>query len=135
MTWTYVSPASSVKDQVRFLISDTNSLDQKVSDEEINYSLSLYPDPSLAAAYVLRPVILRLEMYSYSGEGRAFADFRGIAKRLSELVNALDPGGVTTGGSSSVLPTFGGISLSKKQTIYSDPDAVQAYFTRDGFDE
>lgn len=40
MTWSYSgNPASSNKDEVRFLIGDTDTTDQLLSDEEINYTL------------------------------------------------------------------------------------------------
>lgn len=50
MAWTYSgNPASSNLDLVRFLIQDTDSTDQLLSNEEINYVLSVYGDPYLAA--------------------------------------------------------------------------------------
>ena len=50
MTWTYSgNPASSALDEIRFLIGDTNTADQLLSNEEINYLYTAYGDPYAAA--------------------------------------------------------------------------------------
>lgn len=50
MTWTYSgNPGASDLDEVRFLIQDTNTNDQLLSNEEINYLLAAYGDPYSAA--------------------------------------------------------------------------------------
>ena len=50
MAWTYSgNPGASNLDLVRFLIQDTNSADQLLSNEEINYLIGVYTDPYLAA--------------------------------------------------------------------------------------
>lgn len=53
MSWSYSGdPSSSDLDLVRFLIGDTDTNDQQVTDEEINYMLGIYGSP-YAAAYNL----------------------------------------------------------------------------------
>ncbi len=50
MTWSYTGdPSSSNKDAVRFIIGDTNTTDQLLSDEEINWLLGQYGSPSKTA--------------------------------------------------------------------------------------
>ena len=50
MTWTYSGdPGASTLDEVRFLIQDTDTDDQLLSDEEINYLADAYGDPYSAA--------------------------------------------------------------------------------------
>lgn len=50
MTWTYSgNPGSSSRDEVRFLIQDTDTDDQLLSNEEIDYLLTSYGDPYSAA--------------------------------------------------------------------------------------
>jgi hypothetical protein len=45
VTWTYSDPAGDRKDEVRLLVGDTDTTDQMVSDEEIDYVLTQYvPD-------------------------------------------------------------------------------------------
>jgi hypothetical protein len=50
MTFTYSgNPGASALDEVRFLIQDTDSTDPLLTNEEINYLLTAYGDPYLAA--------------------------------------------------------------------------------------
>ena len=50
MTWTYSgNPGSSTRDEVRFLIQDTDTTDQLLSDEELNYLVTAYGDAYGAA--------------------------------------------------------------------------------------
>jgi len=49
--WSYDGyPADNLKDEVRFLVRDTDITDQLLSDEEIYYLLSIFPNPIAAAA-------------------------------------------------------------------------------------
>ena len=51
MTFTYSgNPGDSALDEVRFLIQDTDTNDQLLSDEEINYLLNAYNDDAFGAA-------------------------------------------------------------------------------------
>ena len=50
MTWSYSgNPGSSLLDEVRFLIQDTDTDDQLLSNEELNYLVTAYIDPYSAA--------------------------------------------------------------------------------------
>lgn len=50
MTWTYSgNPASSALDEIRFLIGDTDTNAQLLSNEEINYLYDAYGDAYAAA--------------------------------------------------------------------------------------
>lgn len=50
MTFTYVGPATSDRDKVRFLIQDTDSTNPHMTDEEINWLISEWADVYDAAA-------------------------------------------------------------------------------------
>ena len=51
MTWTYSgNPGASARDEVRFLIQDTDTTDQLLSNEEIDYLLTAYHSDAYAAA-------------------------------------------------------------------------------------
>lgn len=50
MTFTYVGPATSDRDKVRFLIQDTDSTNAHITDEEIAWLLTEWADPYDAAA-------------------------------------------------------------------------------------
>lgn len=50
MTFTYVGPATSDRDKVRFLIQDTDSTAPHMTDEEINWLIAEWADVYDAAA-------------------------------------------------------------------------------------
>lgn len=50
MTFTYVGPATSDRDKVRFLIQDTDSTAPHMTDEEINWLITEWADVYDAAA-------------------------------------------------------------------------------------
>lgn len=61
MTWTYSgNPGASTLDEVRFLIQDTNTNDQLLQDEELNYLITSYGDPYSAAVAAVSALIARL---------------------------------------------------------------------------
>ena len=50
MTWSYSGdPGSSTRDEVRFLIQDTDTDNQLLSNEELDYLITAYIDPYSAA--------------------------------------------------------------------------------------
>lgn len=58
MTWTYSgNPGASDRDEVRFLIQDTDTNDQLLSNEEIDYLLTSYVDPYSAAVAAIVSLI------------------------------------------------------------------------------
>lgn len=57
MAWTYSgNPASSARDEVRFLVGDTKTADQLLQNEEIDYLLAKYPNPHTSAAEAARAI-------------------------------------------------------------------------------
>lgn len=95
MTWTYSgNPASSEKDAVRFLIGDTDTSDQLLSDAEINYVIvesggSRY-QAAHDAAYAIAGKFSRMAQsksvgdlsISYADRARAYFE---LANELLEL--------------------------------------------------
>lgn len=58
-TWNYsADPASSSKDQIRFLIGDTDSRDQLLSDQEIDWLISSAGTTNEAAAQACEAIIV-----------------------------------------------------------------------------
>ena len=46
MSWTYSGdPSTSSRDEIRFLVGDTDSTDQLIENEEIDYVLVVHADP------------------------------------------------------------------------------------------
>jgi hypothetical protein len=100
MTWSYSGdPAASEKDAVRFLIGDTDTNDQLLSNEEILYTISLTGDVYEAAhdsAYAIASKFSRMASsksvgdMSISFSNRA-TDFYAVADRMSKLQAMRNP--------------------------------------------
>ncbi len=124
MTWSYTgNPADSDKDAVRFWCGDTDSTDELVQDEEIAYVLTLQPEVKLAAADVCDAIAAELSRQADKRVGdvqesmsqRAIA-FEALATKLRNRAASL------------ASPKFGGLSISEKETLDQDRDAVQPSF-------
>ena len=133
MTWSYLYPSQTPageRDKVRFLIGDTLECDPLVQDEEIDFALSEFSDIRLASALVLRTIAARfgrqndLTVGSVSVSG-SNAKVQGFLKLAQEY----DPNGLTL-GVAIVLPRFGGLQISEKETFDEDDDAVQPVFRK-----
>lgn len=124
MTWSYTAPTSGNKDAVRFLIGDTDTTDQQLSDEEITYVLSQYSSLYMAAANCCdalankfsRQVQKTVGKISLAANQRATA-YREAAALLRSKRNA-----------EGLAMFIGGRSLSDKQSFGDNADAVQPSF-------
>jgi len=135
VTWSYTDPSASDKDAVRFLVGDTSSADPQVTDEEIDWSLTQHSKIRYAAALVCRALAAK---YSKCAVSVSIGDIStsnaaAVAKEYAERAKELDPSGITK-GTAIVLPKFGGLSISEKETLAGDTDAVQPSFSR-GMDD
>ena len=131
MTWNYSGdPGNSNRDSVRFLVGDTCPDDPLVQDEEIAYALSRFPKVELAAALVLRSLAAKLSREVTNRVGEISSNCSDLAKAYSDRAKALDPGGIVISSSMLVLPSFGGLSISEKETLDADSDAVQPSFRK-----
>jgi hypothetical protein len=131
VTWNYSGdPADSDRDSVRFLVGDTCPEEPLVQDEEIAYALSRFPKVELASALVLRTLAAKLSRQVTSRVGEISENCSDLAKAYSDRAKELDPGGIVTSEGLLVLPSFGGLSLSEKETLDADTDAVQPAFRK-----
>ena len=113
MTWTYNGdPASSALSAIRFLIGDTDTADQLVTDEEIAWLNTESGDTptSLTALYKA-----------------SAAAARAIAAKFSPLAaQAAADAGVP-------IPFAGGISVADKTNREADTDRVEPFFKTNQF--
>jgi hypothetical protein len=132
MTWNYSgNPASSDLDEVRYLVGDTDSTDPLVQDEEINYAIGKQSTLELAAAQVLRALAAKYSRWSnYSVGEVSVSDVAAIAKAFKERADELDPMGLTLGDSALCAPSFGGLTITGKESLDEDTDAVQPMFKK-----
>lgn len=132
MTWTYNSTSigSSGLATVRFLIGDTNTNDQLVTDEEISAVLSnITANNYLAGALVLD----RLTGY-YSRQ--ADTDNEGLNVKGSQRAQAFAKQAATLRRQAYTSATVfvGGRSKATKEDREAESDLVQPAFTRDMHD-
>lgn len=130
MTWSYSGdPASSDKDAARFHAGDTETTDQLATDEEFNFALLDQPDPRLAAAVVLEALAARFSRQADKRVGQ-------ISEQLSQRAEAFAARAkdLRRLASSKALPVFGGLSISEKDSLDQDTDAVQPSFRIGQFD-
>lgn len=118
MSWTYSNDFTTTKDQVRFLIQDTNTSRQLVTDEEIEWLVSTEANVYTAAAMACETLVTKAGSIKskWVGDLRIVYDasyYRNLAMSLRAR------------GSSHQVPFAGGISISDKQTQENDSDAVQ----------
>lgn len=129
MTWTYDPSLPTDKDTVRFYVGDTDTNNQLVQDETIEAMLVLYPAPKMAAAVICRSLAAQFARDVNYKVGDVSENSSDIAKFYKDLADELDPHGLTQ-ETPIALPSFGGRSLSEKETLNSDTDAVQPAFFR-----
>lgn len=100
MAFTYVDPTSGTRDEIRFLIQDTDSTDPHFQDAEINYLFGEWGnvyDAAIAAAEIISGQYAHKTNYSRSigdlsiseSYGASAAEFRALAQRLMAIRDRL----------------------------------------------
>lgn len=134
MTWTYTGdPNDSARDAIRFLVGDTDSTDQLITDEEIAWVNSEVSGSATATTHLYRAAArtahaiaakftrladqqigdLRVTMSQKAAAARA------LAESLTEIA-ATD--------SAVPIPYAGGVSVDDKDTRDQDTDRVDPFF-------
>lgn len=131
MTFEYSGdPATSAKDEVRFLIGDTNDEDQLFQDEELLYLLASSSTREAAVqacgvlagryAMLVDKVVGDLQIM-YSQRARAY-------REQAKLIAAGGAGGFNP------VPFVSGVSISEKESVEANLDRVPSTFRR-GMDD
>lgn len=139
MTWTYSGdPATNARDSIRFLVGDTDTNDQLVSDEEIAWtnnqvtgSDSATTDLYTVAYRVLVAIASKFSRLADQQVGDmrvSMSQKADNARRQAEELKAL------AGRENTVpVPYAGGISISDKQIDRDNADRVDPFFTTGQF--
>ena len=123
------NPASSSKDQVRFLIQDTAATNQQATDEEIDWVISTEANIYMAAALVMEMVARRSSGIVSKKVGDLSITYRSPAAMLEEAKTLR-----ARGRSAYQIPTAGGISVSEKLSHEQDTDIPKPSFKRNRMD-
>lgn len=127
MSWNYSGdPSASPLDEVRFLVQDTDTTDQLVSDGEVNYALSTEGSAFRAAASICDAIALKLGRQMDSKGDTSY-----IAREKYEQYKQMAVELRTKASKSAVTLFAGGITHSQKDAQEQDRDRVQPAFTRE----
>jgi len=139
MTWTYSGdPATNARDSIRFLVGDTDTNDQLVSDEEIAWTNSEVTGSGTATTdlyTVAYRVMIAIASKFSRLANQAIGDMRvdlsqkaDNARKQAEELRAL-------AGRENLVPVpyAGGISISDKLIDRGNSDRVDPFFTSGQF--
>ena len=128
MTWTYSDPSANDKDAVRFLVGDTDTNDQLVSDEEIAFFLDEFPSSTYhAAAEVAETIAAQFAReVSHSGDGLSYSaeQLQSNYAELAERLRAQAKRRYRSGAG----PYVGGISWREREMADADQDKIPSSF-------
>jgi len=126
MSWSYSgNPAASTLDKVRWLIGDTDTSDQQLSDEEINAALVVSgDDPYTAAISCVEALIAKYSRKVTKSMGDLSINYGDIVANYRSLLGDIRRRATLQ----LCTPYAGGISISDKQTDEADSDRVQPSF-------
>lgn len=127
MTWTYAGdPSISTLAALRFLIGDTITGDQQLSDEEINFISTSFTDKNLAAAELCEAIAAKYARLVDTtngdlqlGASKKFDHYTTLSQKYRKKGNKL------------ALMWSGGRIITEKQTSEADTNLVQPSFRRD----
>jgi hypothetical protein len=140
MTWTYSGdPASSALDAIRFLVGDTDTTDQLLSDEEIawiNYEQSgssvSTTDLYYSAHYACHAIGAKLARLADTNIGDLRITLSQKAQGYRALATDLM---VHANRQNAPIPYAGGISVSDKQIDLENSDLDRTYFKSGQFQD
>jgi len=126
MTWTYTDPSTSDRDAVRFLVGDTDTSDQQVTDEEIAYAISSEGSVKTAAAFVCRTIAAKYARFVDKSVGDLKLSYSQRQTAYIKLAEKFE----SDSSISNAAPYAGGISRADKETVETDDDRVDPRFRR-----
>ena len=126
MTWTYIDTLATNRDRIRFLIGDTDTNNQLLSDDEIVWVVTQEENVYGAAATACRAIAGKLAReISRSSEGfsKSLSD---QYRHYTELAETLD----AKRGMTYAIPSFPAGSIDSKDALVEDTDIPRYDFKR-----
>ena len=125
MTWTYGGdPAANDRDSVRWLVGDTDTTDQLVQDEEIAYALGEFGGPIHAAVVTCEAIAAKFARLVDKKIGSLNIKASQRADEYQVRANVLK----RRIGTDLAEMFVGGTTISEKETLAADEDAIQPSF-------
>ena len=120
--WSYSgNPNESAKDQIRFLVGDTDESDPLLLDGEINYLLSQYPQPQgvfNAAIRACETIMAKFSRMVDESVGGVKISFSQRMKAMNLTKTML----IQRIATETIKPYCGGISISDMQQVAQNAD-------------
>ena len=132
MSWTYGGdPLANTRDELRFLVGDTDTSNQLLNDAEIAYANAQFPgNVKLAAAYAAKAIAAIFSRRADKQVGDLRITYSQQMKQYLDLAKKFEAEGSRAGA----RPYAGGITVSDKQAVNLDADRVKPSFRRGEFD-
>ena len=139
MSWSYdatdldTTTSSGRLNTVRFLVGDTETLDQQVQDEEVTFALSENGNNVyLSAAWVARAIASKYaRRVTTQLDGALQANYSDLSKQYMQLADQLEYQGKTSGAAVGILA--GGITKSSIEAARANTNRIEGSFRRDRF--
>lgn len=133
MSWNYnvATLNTDQKNQIRFLIGDTNSNDQQLQDEEIVFALTLRSSIWGAAATSCASLAASFSRRADTTTGELRTLYSSISRAYNARAAYYEGKSIELGGA---MPLVGGISIADKLAAEADPDRVPPEFNRSMMD-
>lgn len=130
--WTYSGdPSNSDRDAVRSWIGDTDPSSPLLMDSQIDFILTKFPNPMLAAANCCRSIGSTFSRKVSKRVGDLSINYSDMAKQFFTLAKELETQGNTFG----LAPYSGGTSKSDMMTVDQNTDRVKPPFSLEQFDD
>lgn len=129
MAWTYVTPIATTKDEVRLLIGDTDTTDQQLLDEEINYFVVQESSAVRAAARACETLAAKYARKMNKKMGDLSIEAEKLSKHYMDLATRLFDQGRSTG-----VPTAGGIEVADRNANQDDDSVTHNAIRRNMHD-
>lgn len=127
MAWTYGGdPSANDRDEVRFLVGDTDTSDQLVNDAEIAYAVAEEADNLMAAARIAKAIAAKFARLVDKSVGDLSISYNQRQEAFLNLASELE----TRSNRSGAAPYAGGISVSDKETVEDNTDRVEPSFKK-----
>lgn len=122
------APSPGTNDEVYFLVGDTDTTNQFLTDAEVAYLISTYGPGLLAASYAARTLSAKFASRASVSVGDVSEQAGDLSKHFADLAAMLEAK-IAAGAS----PTFGGVDVAKVEEAKADDSQVQPAFQRDQF--
>lgn len=135
MAWTYTNnPANVPRDAVRLLVGDTDTTDQKATDEAIAFFLSQAAnDTYLAAALSARSIAATYATYVDTKFESVSSDYSQLRDNYYALASRLEAQAKKYGSTGLGVPAAGGLTYTDLEAADEDTDRVKPKFRQDQF--